>query len=330
MAIEDICLFSLESGAEYAHKVADQLGIQLADHEERDFEDGEHKIRPLVNVRGRDVFVVQSLHGDSDFSGNDKLCRLLFFVGALKDASAASVTVVAPYLCYARKDRKTKSRDPVTTRYVAQLFEAVGTDRMVTLDVHNLAAYQNAFRCRADHLEATIIFVEHFMPRGADEDFAVISPDIGGVKRAEQFCEVLATRCGAEISMGYMGKKRSGGVVTGSGLHANVEGRSVIIYDDLISSGGTMQRTAVACKEAGAHRVYAVATHGLFVRDAPDVFADRAIDRVVVTDVVPPIRLPAALIRDKVTVLETAPFIAEAIKRINAGGSIVALLESGS
>ena len=327
MALEDIRIFSLDCGEEYASRVASRLGLALSEHEERDFEDGEHKVRPLVNVRRRHVFVVQSLHGDTALSANDKLCRLLFFIGALKDASASSVTVVAPYLCYARKDRKTKSRDPVTTRYVAQIFEAVGIDRMVTLDVHNLAAYQNAFRCRTDHLEATLLFVEHFAPACSREDFVVVSPDIGGVKRAEHFRGLLSARSGRDITIGFMEKKRSGGVVTGDVLSADVEGRTVIVFDDLISSGTTMQRTAIACKDAGAHRVYAVATHGLFVRDAPEVFAHHSIDQVVVTDVVPPFRLPTALVEEKVTVLDATPLLAGAIERISTGGSIVALLE---
>ena len=118
-----------------------------------------------MNVRGRDVYVIQSLYGDPKQSVNDKLVRLLFFLGALRDASAGHLTAIIPYLAYARKDRKSKVRDPVTTRYVATLFEAVGTDCVVTLDVHNLAAFQNAFRCRTEHLEAVALFVAE--PRSA-------------------------------------------------------------------------------------------------------------------------------------------------------------------
>ena len=155
-------LFALEASRDLGTRVAGALGTVLARHEERGFEDGEHKSRSLENVRGRDVYVLQSLYGDREQSVNDKLVRLLFFLGALKDASAAQVTAVTPYLCYARKDRRTKPRDPVTMRYVAQVLEAVGTDRVVTMDVHNLAAYQNAFRIPAEHLEAKRLFVEHF------------------------------------------------------------------------------------------------------------------------------------------------------------------------
>jgi ribose-phosphate pyrophosphokinase len=142
-------IFALGASRGFGARVADAMGTTLAVHEEREFEDGEHKTRALISVRGRDVYVLHSLYGDAEQSANDKLVRLLFFVGALRDASAGRITAVVPYLAYSRKDRKSKPRDPVSTRYVAEVFEAVGVERVVTLDVHNLAAYQNAFRCRA-------------------------------------------------------------------------------------------------------------------------------------------------------------------------------------
>lgn len=185
-------VFALQASRDFGEKVCAVAGVSLSAHEEREFEDGEHKTRPLVNVRNRDVYVIQSLYGDQQQSVNDKLCRLLFFLGALRDASAGRVTAVVPYLCYARKDRKSKPRDPVTTRYVAALFEAVGTGRVVTLDVHNLAAFQNAFRIRTDHLEARGLFVDHFAPLVQSEEIVVVSPDAGGVKRAEDFRQALS------------------------------------------------------------------------------------------------------------------------------------------
>jgi ribose-phosphate pyrophosphokinase len=137
-------LFGLRGSEELVREMGQHLGVAVSPHEERDFEDGEHKIRPLRNVRGRDVYIVQSLHGDDHQSVNDKFCRVLFFIGALKDAAADRITLIAPYLAYSRKDRQTKPRDPVTTRYVAQLLEAVGVHRVITADVHNVAAFQNA------------------------------------------------------------------------------------------------------------------------------------------------------------------------------------------
>jgi len=205
----ELVLFALGDSRAFGDVVARHLDDALAPHEERDFEDGEHKTRPLTNVRGRDVYVLANLAGESQQSANDRLCRLLFFVATLKDAGAVRVTAVAPYLCYARKDRQTKSRDPVTTRYVAQLFEAVGTDHVITIEAHNLAALQNAFRCDTDHLDANMLFATHFQKVVSEEEVAVVSPDMGGVKRAELFRERLEAMLGRAVAKGFMDKQRS-------------------------------------------------------------------------------------------------------------------------
>jgi len=225
----EICLFALGASRDFGERIARHLDLPLFPLEEREFEDGEHKTRALGNVRGRDAFVVHSLYGEPGQSANDKLCRLLFFIGALRDASAERVTAIVPYLAYARKDRKTKSRDPVTTRYIAQLFEAVGADRVVTLDVHNLVAYQNAFRCPTDHLEARKAFVDYFAPQLQNADIAVVSPDVGGVKRAEQFREALGARLNRLVAAAFMEKRRSGGIVSGETIVGDVAGRAVVI-----------------------------------------------------------------------------------------------------
>lgn len=319
-------LFALSESQDLGAGIGARLGLTLQDHLERDFEDGEYKISAGTSVRNRDIFVIQSLYGDTLHSAHDKLIRLLFFIGALKDASARTVTAIVPFLCYARKDMKTKPRDPVNTRYVAQLFEAVGTDRVVTMDVHNLAAFQNAFRCRTDHLEARSLFVRHFAPLVAGHDVAVISPDTGGIKRAEKFRRQLGHVLHREAGAGFMEKHRSSGVVSGETLVGDVAGRTVIIIDDLISTGGTMLRAARACCRAGAAGVYAAATHGIFTGDADQVFADPAINGLVVVDTVPPFRITSAAVRQKLTVLDGAGLIAEAISRIHSGGSLVDLL----
>lgn len=324
---QNIALFALDASRAFGERVSGHLGIPLSAHEEREFEDGEHKSRPLVSVRGRDVYAIHSLHAEPGLSVNDKLVRLLFFLGALRDAGAASATALAPYLCYARKDQKSKPRDPVTTRYVAGLFEAVGADRVVTLDVHNLAAFQNAFRCRTEHLEARKLFVAHFAALLGGEAAAVVSPDIGGVKRAELFRQALSRRLGRDIASAFMEKQRSGGVVSGDTLVGNVRGRAVVILDDLISTGTTLARAVSACHAAGATRIHAAASHGLFVGGAEALFANPALDRVVVTDSVPPFRLDDAA-RAKLTVLDAAALFAEAIRRMHAGGSLVELLET--
>ena len=327
MIRDELCLFALNASRSYGERVAAALGVTLARHEEREFEDGEHKARPLENVRGRDVYVIHSLYGEPGVSANDKLVRLLFFIGALKDASAARVTAVCPYLAYSRKDRRTKSRDPVSSRYVAQLFEAVGTDRMLTLDVHNLAAYQNAFRIPAEHLEARGLFVVWFAASLPDEDIVVVSPDAGGVKRADAFRDALGRALGRPVGSAFMEKRRSEGVVSGEAVVGEVGGRTAIIIDDLVSSGTTLARAAAACKALGVKRVFAAASHGVFAGAAAEVLADPALEKVLVADTIPPFRLPPEMLGGRVEVLDTAPLFAEAIRRLHGGGSLVELLQ---
>jgi len=321
-------LFALDASQALGQPVADALRLPLSDHLERDFDDGEHKARPLTSVRGRNVFVIQSLYADEAQSVNDKLCRLLFFLGAVKDAAARHVTAVVPYLCYARKDRKTKSRDPVTTRYVARLFEAVNVDRVMTVDVHNLAAYQNAFRCATEHLEARSLFVNYFATALDAQDLVVVSPDAGGVKRVERFREGLSAVIGTDVPMAFVEKKRSSGVVSGGTLVGPVAGRTALIMDDLIGTGTTLVQAATACREAGAEAVHAAATHGLFVGDAAAKLAHDALDSVVVTNTVPPFRLDETPTRAKIQVLDASGLLAEAIRRTHTGGSIVDLMST--
>jgi ribose-phosphate pyrophosphokinase len=327
MTHDDLCLFALDASRSFGERVAAALGSALTRHEEREFEDGEHKARSLENIRGRDVYVIHSLYGEPGISANDKLVRLLFFIGALKDASAARVTAVCPYLAYSRKDRRSKPRDPVSSRYVAQLFEAVGSDRMMTLDVHNLAAYQNAFRIPAEHLEARGLFVDWFAKQLPQDDIVVVSPDAGGVKRAEAFRISLGRALGRPVASAFMEKHRSEGVVSGEAVVGELENRTAIIVDDLISSGTTLARAAAACKRLGAGKVFAAASHGAFNGAAAEMLADPALDKVLVTDSIPPFRLPPVLLEERVEVLDCAPLFAEAIRRLHGGGSLVELLQ---
>lgn len=318
-------LFALGASAASGREIAKALGITLARHEERSFEDGEHKSRSLEAVEGADVYVVQGLHGGPDESANDKLCRLLFFIGSLKDAGAARVTAICPYLCYARKDRRTKTRDPVTTRYIAALFEAVGTDAAVTLDVHNPVAFENAFRCRTIALTAAPLFVDYVKALG-DTDLSVVSPDPGGVKRAELFREALEAALGFPISKGFVDKHRSAGIVTGDIFAGEANGKTALIVDDLISTGHTLLRAAHAVRLAGARRVIALATHGLFMPGSAAVVADPAIDRFVLVDSVPPFRLEMDGIEEKIVILPSAGLFAETIRRLHEGRALDDLL----
>jgi ribose-phosphate pyrophosphokinase len=320
-------LFALNATHEFGLSIAAALQIELAPHEEREFEDGEHKARPLISVRGCDVYVVQSLHSGPEGSVNDKLCRLLFFIGALKENGANRVTAVIPYLAYARKDRQTKPRDPVTTRYLAVLLEAAGADRVMTLEVHNIVAYQNAFRCQTLHLDPRRLFAREALGVIGDRPVVVASPDPGGVKRAQLFRETLELTLKRSVGSAFLEKRRSAGVVTGNILAGEVEGATVLVIDDLISTGGTLARAAKACRDHGAAKVYAFAAHGLFVGNASQVIRQSDLALTLMTDTVPPFRLQPEMIGNQVRVIPAAPLFAEAIRRCQDGGSITELLE---
>jgi ribose-phosphate pyrophosphokinase len=319
MSNDPLLLFALQSSHGFGAQVARGLGLALSPHDEREFEDGEHKVRSLASVRGRDVYVLHSLHGDATHSANDKLCRLLFFIGALRDAAAARVTAVVPYLAYARKDTRTNPRDPVTLRYVAAMFEAVGTGSVLTLDVHNISAFQNAFRCGTEHLDACTLFAQHFAPLVQGGEAVVVSPDAGGAKRANHFRKCLSAALGAPVGSALCEKYRRGDTLSGELLVGDVAGNTAIVFDDLISSGQTIARAVRACRQHGATRVFAAASHGLFAPGAREVLADA--DGVAVTDSVPPFRQEQSL-PERLAVVSCAGLFAQAIGRMHDGGSV--------
>jgi ribose-phosphate pyrophosphokinase len=321
-------LFSLGGSQALATDIAKRLGSSIAPHEERDFEDGEHKIRPLASVRNQDVYVIANLASSPGVSVNDKLCKLMFFIGALKQSAAQRVTLVAPYLCYSRKERQTKARDPVVTRYLAQILEAVGVDCVVTVTAHDLAAFQNAFRCRTEHLDTHSLFARALVGRLSGRRAAVVSPDPGGEKRAELFRRALERALGEPVGKALVDKSRSMGKVTGEMYGGDVEGCTAIVLDDMISTGGTMVRAATACRAHGADEVLVVATHGLFVDGGKAVLSAEALDEIWVTDSLPlPVPLVDAVARERVRLVPIGALMGEAIERCHAGGSINDLLE---
>lgn len=317
-------LFALNGSLAFGEAVATLLGWPLSAHEEREFEGGEHKARPLVEVGNRDVYVIHSLAGDAGHSANDKLIRLLFFIGALKHAGAARVTAITPFLPYARKDRRTKPRDPVNMRYVAALFEAMATDCLMTLEIHNIAAFENAFRtCRAENLPVAGILAERILPLLGDSPVAVVSPDSGGAKRAELFRSILEQRLGRPVGNAILEKHRSAGVVSGSLFAGDVAGCVAIIIDDMISSGGTIIRAAAACRKGGAIKAIAGAAHGLFADGAPALFGRDGPDLVLVSDSV---EVPAVASPERLQVVSAAKLFADAIARLNSGEAFYELL----
>lgn len=307
--------FNLDASFELGAAIAAALGIDLAAHEERNFADTEFKIRSLDSVERKQVIVCRSLFGDDRQSASDKLLRLLVFIGSLKDAGAAEVVALVPYLAFSRQDRRTKPFDAVTTRYVAAFFEAAGADALVTADVHDPAAFDNAFRRRKVNVEAAPLFVEHFAARvSAGQRVAVLSPDAGGMKRAVRFAELLAARLDAPVEFALMEKRRREGQVSGEAFGGDVADAFVIIVDDLISTGTTLARAARAAVERGAASVHAAATHAVFAPAVTDALGVPEIESIVVTDSVTPAPERVLPLVSKLTVLRSATRFAEEVR----------------
>ncbi len=314
---EAMLLFDLDRGAGLGPALAQRLDVPIAAHEERVFADGECKLRPLADPGGADVYIVHSLHGGPDASPHDKLFKLLGFIATVKAHGARRVSAVVPYLAYARKDRRTQPLDPLGVRCVAQLFEAVGTDQLMVLEVHNVAAFENAFRCRTQHLPVHPCFAEVARAQSAARPLVVASPDPGGVKRVQLWREALEATLSRPVGMSMVDKRRSADVVSGGELVAgHVSGASVLLLDDLIASGDTMVRAARALRAAGAASVTACAAHGLFVGEAARLLMEDSIDSIVVSDSVPTFRIAADdPLRGKLRVLSCAGALAAAIRR---------------
>jgi ribose-phosphate pyrophosphokinase len=319
-------VFALSETRPLAERIAARLGIGPSPVEERDFEDGEHKVRPLVSVRGQDAYIVQALGGDSRQSPNDKLVRLLFLAATLKENGARRVTAVTPYLAYARKDRQTKSRDPINARYIAQLIEAAGVDCVVCFENHNVVAFQNAFRIPTVHLDSRPVFMDRAMALAGDGPVVVASPDPGGVKRAQLFREMLERRLGRSVGNAFLDKRRSAGKVSGDMLAGEVDGARVFVVDDLVATGGTLARAAARCREEGAISVYAFTAHGLFVGDATKTLRASQLEKLIISDSLPPHRLDSGTLEDRVEIVSAAPLLAGAIRVLHEGGSITSLV----
>jgi ribose-phosphate pyrophosphokinase len=305
-----------------------ESGIELATLEEREYEGGEFKLRPLQSVRDHTVFVVQSLAETREAPIALRLVRLLFLLQGLRDAGASHVTALIPYLAYARKDRRTKPRDPVYTRYVAQLLEATGVDRVIALDVHNASALDNAFRIPTDHLTALPMMAQHFKQQLVGGAWAVASPDIGGIKRAQQFRELLERQLDRDVELVFIEKRREGGVVSGGAIVGNAVGRNIIVLDDLCASGVTLIRAAKSLRAAGATSVHTAVTHTPIESGLAALIATEEITQVVVTDSVgSSMSLDHAAHSNKLRILPIGPLLGCAMVRTIRGEPLAPLME---
>jgi ribose-phosphate pyrophosphokinase len=327
-AAHEPLIFAPGESRALALAASQESGIELSALEEREYEGGEFKLRPLQSVRDRKVFVVQSLAETPAAPIAMRLVRLLFLLQGLRDAGASHLTAVIPYLAYARKDRRTKPRDPVYTRYVAELLEVTGVNRVIALDVHNASALDNAFRIPTDHLTALPMMAQHFKRHIASGRWAVASPDIGGIKRAQQFRELLERHLGQQVELVFVEKRREGGLVSGGAIVGNVAERNVIVLDDLCASGATLIRAAASLRAAGATSIHAAVTHTPIESGLIALAAAEDITEVVITDSVGNSPLADRTDKkDKVRILPVGPLLGCAIRRVARGEPLTPLRE---
>lgn len=308
-----LLVFSGRSNPPFSKTVCNILGIPEGSIETTQFSDGELSVEIGDNVRGGDVFVIQSTCSPS----NDRLMELLIIIDALKRSSAGRITAAIPYFGYARQDRKVKPRVPITAKLVADMITTAGADRVLTLDLH-AGQIMGFFNIPVDNLFALPILVPYLRERYLGQDVTIVAPDVGGVERARLF----ATRL-QNVPIAVIDKRRSGpNMVASMNVVGEVEGQTCIIVDDMVDTGGTLIKAAETLREKGANRVVACCVHPVLSGDARSRLTNSAIEEVIVTDTIPHDNLGKG---DKFTVLSIAPLFAEAIRRIHSDDSISSL-----
>ena len=307
-------IFSLNANRPLAQEIADRIGVPLSDLTVNRFADGEVQVNINETVRGHHVFVVQPTHNPV----NENLMELLVMIDALKRASAKTINVIMPYYGYSRQDRKAKARQPITAKLVANLIEAAGATRVMTMDLH-ATQIQGFFDIPIDDFRAMPIIAKYFIDKNL-EDIVVVSPDHGGATRAR----VLAEYLNAPIAI--IDKRRpKPNVAEVMGLIGEVEGKHAIIIDDMIDTAGTIANAANALKDLGAKNVYACCTHGVLSGPAFERINNSAIEELVMLNTIP---LPEQEGLEKFKSISVAPLFAEAIKRIYDDEPISKLFEN--
>ncbi len=312
--MNDLKIFSGRAHSELAQRVCDYLGLSLGKLKIDTFPDGEIWCRIEQDVRGRDVFLVQP----TCHPVNDNLMELLILIDSFKRASAERITAVVPYFGYARQDRKDEGRVPITAKLAANLITRAGADRVLTMDLH-AAQIQGFFDIPVDHLVAAPVIDNHFREMDfSQEDIIVVSPDEGSIKR------VLSHAADLETPVAIVDKRRSGADKTKQAnlIGGPVDGKIALIFDDMISTAGSICGAARMVKEAGARLVFLAATHGVLCGDAINRIQEAPVEGLVVTDTIP---LTEDRKIDKISVLTVAPLLGEAIKRIHRNESVSGL-----
>jgi ribose-phosphate pyrophosphokinase len=310
-------LFSGNANLPLANEVADYLKIPLGDANVSKFNDGEIQISLVDSVRNKDVFILQSTCLSNAQSINDNLMELFLLVRTAKRASAASITAVIPYYGYARQDRKTSGRVPISAADVAFMLENAGVDRVVTVDLH-CGQIQGFFHyAPVDNLFASSMFVSHYARKDL-QNLVVVSPDAGGVERAKKFMENLAKE-GMSSEMALISKQRKkAGVVGSMNLIGDVTNADCIIIDDMCDTGGTIVKAAELLKKEGANRVFVAVTHPVFSGEALKKIGNSTIDEMVVTNTIP-LREEAPA---NIHCISVGSLIGEAIYRIQMSESL--------
>ena len=308
-----LMLVSGRANPELAAKIASKLGVELSHVTLKTFSNGEVYCRYDESVRGADVFIVQPTCGNVEegLSANDALIELLEMIDAAVGGSAHRVIAVTPWYGYSRQDKKSAPREPISARLVARMFESAGIDRILTMDLHS-GQIQGFFQKPCDHMTALFMLTQYFADLDL-EDLVVVAPDAGRVKLNKKF----ASKIGADLAI--LNKERPAQQVAEIGyVIGEVAGKTAVLVDDIIDTAGTLKAAAQAVQDAGARRVYAAATHGVFSGDAWENLAAANFEQVVVTDTLP---LPPGA-PDNVRVLSCADLLTNSIRQIFTDGSV--------
>jgi ribose-phosphate pyrophosphokinase len=312
--MDDVKLFSGSASKVLAAEISQKTGISIGKCRIRRFADGEIKINIDENIRGRDVFIVQSTHPPAE-----NMLELLLFLDAAKRASADRITAVIPYFGYARQDRKDEPRVPISSKLIANLLASSGASRVLALDLH-AEQIQGFFDIPVDHLYAAPVFIQYYAKRDLAK-YVIVSPDAGRVNRVRAF----ARRLKRELPIAIVDKRRTGpnqSVVLN--VIGDVKGKICLIYDDMLDTGGTMIDAAQAILQHGAEKAYACVVHPLLSRDAPKRIMDSGIQELVVTDTIP---LSAEKQIPKIKILSVAELLGKAIMCIHRAESISSLFK---
>lgn len=308
-------IFSLSSNRPLAEKIAAEVGVELGIVSSTQFSDGEIKINIDESIRGAHVYIIQS----TSFPVNDHLMELLIMIDALKRASAKTINVVIPYYGYARQDRKAQSREPITSKLVANMITDAGADRVLALDLH-APQIQGFFDIPVDHLLGAPLLANYFLDNEMlQNDIVVVSPDHGGVTRARKLAEFI------HAPIAIIDKRRpKANVAEVMNIIGDVKGKKAILIDDMIDTAGTITLAAQALQDAGATAVYACCTHAVLSGPAIERLENSVIKEVIVTD---SIQLPEEKMSPKIVQVSVSQLIAEAIKRIHENRSVSPLFQ---